>query len=198
MLMKRGFTRDHKPPSIVAGTDHHPNAVTAGRFKTTTILGCRSARGVAIPPFFVFPGKRMLPDLMDGATPGAAGTVSDSGWSNGEVFRKHLDEHFLKFTPQREPGQHILLLLDGDKSHISVGALDWAKSHDIIFFILPAHTSHVLQPVDVGCCGPFQKMYHDECHKITRITSYTVTRYDICSVACRVYNRALSEENLSV
>ena len=128
------------------------NAVTAGRPKTTTILGCGSAGGVAIPPFFVFPGNRMLPELMDGATPGAAGPVSDSGLSIGEVLRKYLDEHFLKFIPQREPGQHILLLLDGHKSHISVGALDWALMHYI--FILPAHTSHVLQPMAVGCYGP--------------------------------------------
>ena len=123
MLMKRGSHRITNPPSIVAGTDYHHNAVTAGRSKTTTLLGCGSAGGVAIPPFFVFPGKRMLPELMDGATPGAAGTVSDSGWSNGEVFRKYLDEHFLNFIPQREPGQHILLLLGGHKSHISVGRL---------------------------------------------------------------------------
>ena len=115
------------------------NAVTAGRSKTTTILGCGSAGGVAIPPFFVFPGNRMLPELMDGATPGAAGPVSDSGLSIGEVLRKCLDEHFLKFIPQREPGQHILLLLDGHKSHISVGALDWAKSHALYFHLTCAY-----------------------------------------------------------
>ena len=129
---EKGITQNHKPPSVVAGTEYHLNAVTAGRSQTTTILGCGSAGGVAIPPFFVFAGKRMLPELMEGATPGAAGTVSDSGWSNGEVFRKYLEEHFLKFIPHREPDQHILLLLDGHKSHITIGLLDWAKSHNII------------------------------------------------------------------
>ena len=193
---EKGVTQDHKPPSIVAGTDYHPNAVTAGRSKTTTILGCGSAGGVAIPPFFVFAGKRMLPELMKGATPGAAGTVSDSGWSNGEVFRKYLEEHFLKFIPNREPDQHILLLLDGHRSHITIGLLDWAKAYNIVLFILPAHTSHVLQPMDVGCYGPFQKMYHDVCHKFTRTTSCTVTRNDVCSLVCKVYNRALSADNL--
>ena len=97
---EKGLKQDHKPPSIVARTDYHPNAVTAERSKTTTILGCGSAGGVAIPPFFVFAGKRMLPELMKGATPGTADTVSDSGLSNGEVFRKYLEEHFLKFIPE--------------------------------------------------------------------------------------------------
>ena len=74
---EKGVAQDHKLPSIVAGTDYHPNAVTVGRSKTATILGCGSAGGVAIPPFFVFEGKRMLPELMEGAIPEAAGTVSD-------------------------------------------------------------------------------------------------------------------------
>ena len=81
----------------------------------------------------------MLPELMKGATPRAAGTVSDSGWSNGEVFRQYLEEHFLKCIPNRETDQHILLLLDGYRSHITIGLLDWANAHNIILFILPAH-----------------------------------------------------------
>jgi hypothetical protein len=32
--------------------------------------------------YFVFKGKRMMDDLINGATPGAAGTVSETGWSN--------------------------------------------------------------------------------------------------------------------
>ena len=130
---EKGVTQDHKPPSIVAGTDYHPDAVTARRSKTTTILDCGSAGGVAITPFFVFAGKRMLTELMKGATPGAAGTVSDSGWSNGEVIRKYLEAHFLKFIQNREPDQHILLLLDGHRSHITFGQLDWAKARNSYF-----------------------------------------------------------------
>ena len=191
---EKGVTQNHKPPSIVAGTDYHPNAVTAGRSKTSTILGCGSAGGVAIPAIFVFACKQMLPELMKGATPGAASTVSDSGWSNGEVFRQYPEEHFIKFIPTREADQHILLLLDEHRSHITIGLLDWAKAHNIVLFILPAHTSHVLQPMDVGCYGPFQEMYHDVCHKFTCTTSYTVTCNAV--LVCKVYSRALSAYNL--
>ena len=34
----------------------------------------------------VFAGKRMLPELMEGAIPGAVGTVSVSGLSNSEAL----------------------------------------------------------------------------------------------------------------
>ena len=52
--------------------------------------------------------------------------------------------------------------------------------------------------MDVGCYGPFKKMYHDVCYKFTRTTSCTctVTRNDVCSLVCKVYNRALSAANL--
>ena len=80
--------------SIIIGRDCHPNVVTAGRSKTTTLLGYGSAGGVVIPLLLLLACKCMLPELMEGATPGAAGTVSDSSWSNCEVFRKYLNEHF--------------------------------------------------------------------------------------------------------
>ena len=38
----------------------------------------------------MFAGKRMLDGLLDGATPGALGTVTDNGWSNTEVFNKYM------------------------------------------------------------------------------------------------------------
>ena len=57
---EKGISLDHKPPHIVSCSDA-PLAVTTGRSQTITILGCGSAGGIAIPPYFVFSGKRMLP-----------------------------------------------------------------------------------------------------------------------------------------
>jgi hypothetical protein len=56
-----------------------------------------------------------------------------------------LKDNFIKFIPRREPHQHLLLISDGHKSHISVDLIDWAKEQKIILFVLPAHTSHILQ-----------------------------------------------------
>ena len=110
-------------------------------------------------------------------------------------YSRYLSDHFLKFVPARTD-PHVLLLLDGHKSHVSIGLVEWTHSRNIILFILPAHTRHVLQPMDVGCYGPFQRMYNAECHKFTRQSSCTVTRYDVCEVSSKVYYRALSAENI--
>ena len=192
---EKGISVNHKPPCVVASSDHCPPAVTSGKGKNVTLLGCGSASGASIPPYFVFPGKRMLPELLDGATGGANGTVSETGWSNSAVFRTYLETHFVKFMPGRGD-QKVLLLLDGHKSHVSIGLADWAKEHNIILFILPAHTSHLLQPMDVACYGPFERIYNFQCHKLMRETHEIITRNNVCKIACNVYAKALCPENL--
>ncbi|CAC5364058.1 unnamed protein product [Mytilus coruscus] len=116
--------------------------VTSGRSNTTTILGCGSASGFAVPPYFVFEGKRMMNKLMNGATPGDVGAISDSGWSSTNIFRQYLTAHFLKYVPGRN-NDNILLLLDGHKSHVAVDIIEWAQQHHIIIHVLPAHTAHI-------------------------------------------------------
>ena len=114
---EKGITPDHSPP-----------AVTTGKSQTITLLGCRSASGYAIPPYFVFPGKRFSEQLMQGATPGAAGCVSESGWSNSEIIKSYLKDHFIKYVPGRTD-DHVLLLFDGHKSHISVDLITKLQYH---------------------------------------------------------------------
>ncbi|KAK3100399.1 hypothetical protein FSP39_019286 [Pinctada imbricata] len=191
---EKGISQNHSPPHVVAGKDVHPPAVTSGKSATTTIIGCGSAAGVAVPPFFVFQGARMRSDLLDGTSPGASGEVSETGWSNALIFRKYLQQHFIKHIPRDD--HHVLLLMDGHSTHVSVGLIEWAKENKIVFFILPAHTSHILQPLDVGCYGPLQRIYNNECHKQMRLTSTVITRYNVGELASRAYTRAMSPENL--
>ena len=56
--------------------------------------------------------------------------------------------------------------------------------------------SHILQPMDVGCYGPFQRLYNAECHKLMSQISGAITRYNVCQIACYVYMRALSADNI--
>ena len=66
---EKGISTNHTPSRIVAGRYFYPQSITTGKSKTITVLGCGSASGVAIPPYFVFPGKRMMPDLLKDASP---------------------------------------------------------------------------------------------------------------------------------
>jgi len=40
---EKGLTTNHKPPHVVAPSSYCPSAVTSGKGKTTTVIGCGSA-----------------------------------------------------------------------------------------------------------------------------------------------------------
>ncbi len=156
---EKGLQQGHTPPSIVAAQNGNaPPAVVSGRGSTVTVIGCGNALGHHIPPYFVFPGQRLRQELMDGSTPGATASVSDSGWSNSSIFQKYLETHFMRYAQGRADDETLLLLYDGHRSHIPLPLIDWAKQRNIILFVLPPQTSHVLQPLDVGCFGTFKNL----------------------------------------
>jgi hypothetical protein len=52
-----------------------------------------------------------------------------------------------------------LLLLDGHASHFNWEFFDFCLSNRIIPLCLPAHSTHLLQPLDVGLFSPLQRYY---------------------------------------
>ena len=188
-----------KIPNIVAPKGCKAQTVTSERGQNVTVIGCGNAGGASIPPYLIFPGKRMLPELLKDATPGCDGAVSitGKGYSNTDIFSTYVKSHFFKYVQGRDPDQYVILMYDGHRSHISLSLIEWAKQNKIILFVLPPHTSHILQPMDVGCFGPFEVLYQAEVKKFTRQKAGTsVTRYDICGLVCKVYDRALQSDNL--
>ena len=193
---EKGVSPEHNPPKVVGGADAQPPAVTSERDHTTTIIGAGNAMGTQIPPFLVFAGHRMRQELLQGCTPGTTGDVSPTGWSNSDIFKTYLEDHFINYVQGLSEEQPIIILYDGHKSHVSLGVIDWAKAHNIILFVLPAHTSHLLQPLDVGCFGPLSKILSNSCHKYMRENHCKITRYNIGELCTNAYVKALSPDNL--
>ena len=148
-------------------------------------------------PFFVFKGQRMIPSLLTNVSSGTSGTVSKSGWSNTEVFKTYLANHFLKYVQGSDDVQK-LVLYEGHKSHIHPDIIHWAKEHHITLFVLPPHTSHILQPLDVGCFGPLEKSYNQESQRfMLENRGKVITRYEVASLVCKIYLKPLSVPNLA-
>ena len=138
----------------------------------------------------------MMPSLLENVSSGTSGTISKTGWSNTEVFKMYLANHFLKYVQGPDDTQK-LVLYDGHKSHIHPDIISWAKDHNITLFVLPPHTSHILQPLDVGCFGPLEKLYSQECQRfMLENRGKVITRHEVASVVCKVYSKALSVTNL--
>ena len=52
-----------------------------------------------------------------------------------------------------------MIVLDGHNSHTMYRFCDFAEKHKIILVCLPPHTTHRLQPCDVGVFGPLSSAW---------------------------------------
>lgn len=109
----------------------------------------------------IFKRQRFAPELARGAPPGSLIEISDTGYIHTELFVKWLKRfHSGVQSSQDKP---VILLLDGHSTHSkNLEALDFARQHHIHLLQLPGHTTHRLQPLDVGFFKPLQNYYVQE------------------------------------
>jgi hypothetical protein len=90
--------------------------------------------------------------------------MSEKGWTNNvvtlETVRRYEEE-----TREKANGRWRLLYLDGHNSHITLEVIEYTRQNKIVAICLPPHTTHALQPLDVGVFGPFKLALSDEAYK---------------------------------
>lgn len=114
--------------------------------------------GMYVPPFIIFPQKRLNPDLYDGAPIGTLNLHNESGYMTADLFVKWI-QHFIDHV-RPTADKKALLILDGHSNHKNYQALELAKSKSVVLMCLPAHCTHHLQPLNVGFFGPLHKYYN--------------------------------------
>ncbi|CAG8817472.1 7203_t:CDS:2 [Cetraspora pellucida] len=139
VIAKKGLRQVHK---VAHGNSHEHISVAP------TI----SAAGSYIPPLVIYKGVHTIPDLLQGAPPGAVMSFTDTRYM-------------------------FLLMLDGHKSHISYMCIDFCYQNGIFLYALPSHTTHILQPSEI----PFAKLkkeFGKQYDKYYNTTSKVVTKYN--------------------
>ncbi|RJE17421.1 hypothetical protein PHISCL_10242, partial [Aspergillus sclerotialis] len=85
--------------------------------------------------------------------------ISDNGWTTNDLGILWLKEVFDKHTKARSTGAYRMIILDGHGSHATAGFDHYCTENKIIPVYLPPHSSHLLQPLDVGCFSPLKVAY---------------------------------------
>lgn len=167
---------------------------SAERGKNVTVICTMSACGVYIPPCFVFPRKRCNPLLMDNAPESSKGFFNESGWMTADVFKGFLN-HFIGFV-NPSVQKPCLLILDGHASHTkSLEVINLASSSGVILLSLPPHTTHKLQPLDVGFFKPLQTYYDRFIERWLRSHPGRVfTEYQVAEAFKDAYGKAATVE----
>ncbi|XP_065920314.1 uncharacterized protein [Dysidea avara] len=98
-----------------------------------TVLGCGSASGRRLPPFTVYKAKHMYDTWKQGGPPGAAYSVSSSGWMEGANFLCWLTKIFLKEVELLLQNGPVILFVDGHHSHINLELINVARHISCVF-----------------------------------------------------------------
>jgi hypothetical protein len=131
-----------------------------------TLLACCCADGSALPPGLIYAAANgairsaWVEDIKAGEHEVFISS-SLSGWSNNEIGLAWLEQVFNRYTKQRA-GRWRLLILDGHGSHITMEFIEYCDRHRILLMILPPHSTHTLQPLDVVLFKPLSQAYSNE------------------------------------
>ena len=190
-----GVTNVQKPIKVVAtkGKRQVARMTSAERGITVTVVCCMNAAGQYVPPMLIFPRKRLAEGLMRGAPPGSIGEVSDSGWTDGELFVKWL-KHFVATTNSSKSNPQILIL-DGHHSHKTLAAVDYSRDNGITIITLPPHCTHKLQPLDRTLFKSLKSHYNRVADNwMTSNAGKRITMFEIAELFGKAYNKVATIE----
>ena len=99
-------------------------------------------------------------------------------------------------TAAKANGQYRLLLVDGHNSHYTHGFLEYARTHQILVACYPAHTTHVLQGLNVAVFATVKHVLSEERNKFEQETGQEINKKNFLAIYGAAHRRALTEETI--
>ena len=130
-----------------------------GNREWVTAIEAICADGYSLPPCVIFKGKVAIAGWFDNLPKDWRIEVSNNGWTTDEIGLRWLQKHFIPHTNSRVRGRFQLLILDGHRSHLTPQFDRICAENNIIPLCMPSHSSHLLQPLDVGCFAVLKRAY---------------------------------------
>jgi hypothetical protein len=127
-----------------------------------TALEAVSADGFVFPPYLIGKGNEHIFDWYKNVRKddhNAHWAVSQKEWTDSKIGYDWLTNVYDPISKAHCPGEPRLLILDGHVSHINYKFLTFCEANNIVVFCLPPHSTHLLQPLDVGLFAPLQLAY---------------------------------------
>ncbi|RKK15601.1 hypothetical protein BFJ66_g18058, partial [Fusarium oxysporum f. sp. cepae] len=165
---------------VIGSSQESPNAVpvkTATVRTWTSIIECVSAVGVVLHPLVIFKAKSIQEqwfrrEFLEKHL-GWQVTFSRNGWTSNSIALEWLEKVFLPQTAPADPADARLLIVDGHGSHATEEFMAKCYLNNVYLLFLPAHCSHVLQPLDLGCFSSLKAAYRTLVGEHTALTDST-------------------------
>ena len=89
-------------------------------------------------------------------------TISKNGWTTNRIGLIWLQTIFNKYIKVYTVGRYQLLILDGHRSHTTPEFNRFCLDNAIITLYILPHSSHLLQPLDIGYFSPLKHVYRHQ------------------------------------
>ncbi len=161
--------------------------------ESITALECCSAGGLSIAPFLILKGDIMLEKHFENKMDDKAKLgCSLTGFTNDRLSFKWL-EHFNELTKDGIKDRWRVLIMDGHGSHLSDHFKFYAFKNRIIPFLLPSHSTHLLQPLDVGVFSAMKQHHQNALYDSIRYGDYTFDRTDFLAAFQEIHNSTMKK-----
>jgi hypothetical protein len=188
---------------VVVSRDELQNYIVQdGSREWVSLIECISTSGRLLPPWIIFKGKQhqkvWYDSLKKGGNADGFIALSSNGWTDNELGLEWLKQCFEPHTrPVHENSKYRLLIFDGHASHITTQAIRFCMASKIILLCLPPHTTHLLQPLDVGVFLPLATAYKKGLQAKTRYGfTYSIDKVDFLDIYQEARRTAITTENV--
>ena len=149
-----------------------------GNREWVTAIEAICADGYSLPPCVIIKGKVAIAGWFDNLPHDWRFEVSNNSWTSDEIGLRWLEKLFIPSTNSRVRGRFRLLILDGHGSHLTPRFDRLCAENDIIPLCMPAHSSYLLQPLDVGCFAVLKRAYGRFVSDLTRRGYNYIDKFD--------------------
>ena len=185
---------------VVTTSDGRSKAklVQPGNREWATVIQGVNSRGWVLPPFIILKGEYHLSHWYTetGIPEDWVIATSKNGWTTNERGLEWI-QHFDKHTKSRAKGTYRLLILDGHESHHSTDFELYCQEHNIITLCMPPHSSHILQPLDVGCFAALKKAYGRQIEEFMRSHINHISKVDFLIAFKAAFLASMTNGNIT-
>lgn len=153
---------------LVGSKDTQTGRPSCVQRTSVTAVECISADGRYLDPLIIWPAAVHRSTWTVHPTPGWHFARSKTGYTDTAISLYWVQHVFDPLTKARANGKPRVLINDGFGTHESLEVLTFCFQNNIILCRLPSHTSHKLQPCDVGIFGPLKTAYRDQVERLLR------------------------------
>jgi hypothetical protein len=176
----------------------NPYLIQPGNREWVTTIECINAMGWSVPSTIIFKGRVFIEGWY--AEHGLPGDwrieLSNNGWTTDEIGLRWLQNCFIPASTPRTIGRYRLLILDGHGSHLTPQFDKLCEDNGIISLCMPAGSSHLLQPLDIGCFGPLKRAYGGLIESRSRLGKHHIDKFDFLGAYPRAYQSVFNEKNI--